>query len=341
MDVHRKYLREDRDMNKRTRVMVMAVLIVLVAWTAHAGKEVAFDETFDVESGWKLEVEVDDMDVEVKPGGANEARVVVTLTGDVEKARERFEESRFEVERDGETLVVETQRRRRWSWSWSWSSSSRTRIHVSVMVPEKFDVYAHTSDGDVVVTGVEGEVEVKTSDGEVELGDLKGPSIYAKSSDGDITADELNGKDINLRTSDGDISAERIESDRVSLHTSDGNVRVEKIEAESISARTSDGDLELSVTGKELKARSSDGDIEVTIEGNMALDLSTSDGDITIRAPSGLGADLDLKGEYVKLGGKVTIEGDVSKRRITGILGDGGPKVRARTSDGKVSLRFY
>ena len=83
------------------------------------------------------------------------------------------------------------------------------------------------------------------------------------------------------------------------------------------------------------------GDIDVKVEGQTALDLSTSDGDIIIRVPSGFGAEVDLKGEYVRLGGKVTLEGEVGKRYVSGTLGDGGPRVRARTSDGSVSLRFY
>ena len=70
------------------------------------------------------------------------------------------------------------------------------------------------------------------------------------------------------------------------------------------------------------------------------MDLTTSDGDIIIHAPSDLAADLDLRGEDVRLGGKVTLEGDISDERVRGKIGNGGKKVRARTSDGRVSLKF-
>lgn len=326
-------------MNKRTRVIVLAALVVLVAVGANAGKEVAYDETFAVEPGGKLDLEVDDMDVEIAPGTSNEAHVIVTLSGDLDDARERFEDSHFTAKVRGNTLVIETDRPRH-GWSWSWSSS-RVDIHVAVTVPKKFDVRAQSSDGDLTANGIEGEIDLKTSDGDVELDGLKGAVTYVKTSDGDITARELDVEDIDLRTSDGDIKAVSIKSQVVSFSTSDGNVDADELEAESISARTSDGDLDLNVSGRELKARTSDGDIDVRVADKMALDLTASDGDITIRAPSGYGADVDLKGEYVSLGGKVTIEGEVTKRRVSGILGDGGPKVRARTSDGSVSFRFY
>jgi DUF4097 and DUF4098 domain-containing protein YvlB len=314
-------------------------MIVLAAWVANAGTEVAFDETFDVGSGGSLDLKVGDMDVEIETGSSKETRVVVTLSGNLDKARDRFEDIEFQARVKGNTVIVETRERR--GWSWGWSSSSRVGMLVTVTVPEKFDVYAQTSDGDVEAGGIKGEIDLKTSDGDVTLRDAGGPSVYIKTSDGDVVVRALEGDDIDLRTSDGDIKAVELKGEQVSMATSDGNVDADGVKATSITARTSDGDVLLVVSGSELSARSSDGDIDVKFEGKMALDLSTSDGDIVIRAPNGVGANVDLKGEYVKLGGKVTLEGEVGKRRVSGILGDGGPKMRARTSDGSVSLRFY
>ena len=141
-------------------------------------------------------------------------------------------------------------------------------------------------------------------------------------------------------TSDGDLTADLLQGGSVELKTSDGDIDAEKIEAEMIKARSSDGDVNLTVSGSELVARTSDGDLTVVISGQIALDLSTGDGDVTVRAPKGFGAVLDLKGEKVKLGGKVALDGEVSSRRVSGTLGDGGPTVRVRTGDGSIVLRF-
>lgn len=326
-------------MNNRTRVIVVVALIVLASASAYAGdKEVAFDQTFDVKSGAALKLEVSDMDVEVKPGNSSEARVVVTLSGNLGKARERFEKSEFDARVEGSNLVVETQERH--SWSFWGSSGYSVGIHVSVTLPEKFDVSVKTDDGDVVAGGFKGDIDLRTSDGDVDLGDLEGPSIYVKTSDGDVTAGELLGGDVEIKTSDGDLRAELIRGENVTMSTSDGNVVAEQIDAKSISIRSSDGDLRIGASGGDLRAKTSDGDVEVRVDGKVAIDLSTSDGDIVIRAPSDIAADLDLKGEYVKLGGKIALEGEVSKQRISGKLGGGGPLLRARTSDGTIALRF-
>jgi len=322
-------------------LVALAVIAAMGGLDGNAdAKEAVFDQTFAVASGGKLKASVGDMDVLLRSGNSNEAHVEVTLSGDIDKMRERYEKMNFEAELDGNTLVISTHEKRSW-WGGSWSGG-RGSILVTVTLPDKFDVYAQTSDGDITAGGIEGTIELKTSDGDVEVDALAGDSVYLKTSDGDINVAEIKSKEINLRTSDGDVRAEYLKGEDVTLATSDGNVEAGKIDATSISARSSDGDLELNLVGEagDLEARTSDGDIDVSIDGKFSLNLSTSDGDIVIRAPKDFGAMVDLKGERVKLGGKIALEGEVTERRISGKLGDGGPNIRARTSDGTVALRF-
>jgi len=328
-------------MNKRTRIAVVAAILALLLGV-HAGgagaEEVVFDESFSVKPGGKLKAAVGDMDILLKVGKSDQVRVEVVLTGNIDKMRERFERMNFTAELQGNTLVLDTDDHR--SWSFSWWGSTRGNILLTVTIPKQFDVYAQTSDGDISAGGQEGEIDLRSSDGDISVDRLTGPMVHLTTSDGDIDVDNIDADDVSLRTSDGDLKAELIKGKSVRLKTSDGDIDAEKIEGETIAVRSSDGDLNLIVAGGELEARTSDGDIIVTVNGKMALDLSTSDGDITIQVPRDFGAELELKGESVKLGGKVALDGEVSKRRIIGTLGDGGPKVIARTSDGSIALRF-
>lgn len=328
-------------MNRPIPVTVLAVAIIVLAagFGAAGDKEVVFDESFAVKAGGELTVTVGDMNVLLKTGKSDEAHVEVTVTGNLDKMRERFEKMNFTAKIENGALVLDTDDHRSWSTNW-WGSTGSGGIHLTVTLPEKFDLHVETSDGDISAAGFEGDIDLKTSDGDVNAGRLEGPEIYIRTSDGDIEAGELTGGDVSLRSSDGDVVADRVEAEYVSLATSDGSVRATAVKADKITAKSSDGDLDLEISGGELQARTSDGDIDVTLSGSMAVDLSTSDGDITIRAPKNISAKIDLKGEHVKLGGKVAIEGEVSDRRISGILGDGGPTVRARTSDGSIALRF-
>jgi hypothetical protein len=329
-------------MKRRARITVWAALLALLVVAVHSGqagaKEVVFDESFSVTSGGKLKVTVGDMNVVLKVGKSDQAHVEVVVTGDIDDMRERFEDMNFTAELEGNTLVIDADQRG--SRTIMWWGNTRGSIHMTVTIPQQFDVFAETSDGDITAGGQEGEIELKTSDGDITVDRLTGPMVHLSTSDGDIDVDDISGDDIALRSSDGDITADLLKGKSVTLKTSDGDVDADKIEGESISVRSSDGDLDLTVSGGALEARTSDGDISVTVAGKMALDLSTGDGDITIQVPRDFGAELELKGESVKLGGKIALEGEVSKRRISGTLGDGGPKVIARTSDGSVSLRF-
>ena len=326
-------------MNGWRTILGVALLVVSIALPAQAAsKEVIFNETFDVKKGWDLELKVSDLDVSIVPGKSDEALVTVTLVGNVDKARKRFEKMNFDARLKNRTLIVET--RDHSNWSVGWWGSGNGGIHVTVTIPDEFNMTIQTSDGDIEADGIKGDISLRTSDGDIIVGELEGPSIFIKSSDGDLTADGLNAKEIELRTSDGDVRIELIRGGDVTLSTSDGDVTARRIEAELISVRSSDGDLSIKVAGGDLRGRTSDGNIDVWIDGDTAVDLSTSDGDIVIHAPSDLGADLDLKGEDVRLGGKILLEGDISERRVRGKIGDGGKKVRARTSDGSVFLKF-
>jgi DUF4097 and DUF4098 domain-containing protein YvlB len=326
-------------MNRWRIILGVALLAAAFALPALAGsKEVIFDETFDVKKGWDLELAVSDMDVTIVPGKSDEARVQVTLSGNTDKARERFEKMNFDARLKGQTLEVETRDDR--SWSSGWWGSGNWGIHITVTIPDEFNMTIQTSDGDIEADGIKGDISIRTSDGDILLGTLEGPSIFIKSSDGNLTADGLIAKEVELRTSDGDVRAELIKGGDVTLSSSDGDVTADRIEAELVTVRSSDGDLRIKMAGGDLRGRTSDGNIDVWIENNTSVDLSTSDGDIVIHAPSDLAADLDFKGEDVRLGGKILLEGDISEHRVRGKIGNGGKKVRARTSDGSVSLRF-
>jgi DUF4097 and DUF4098 domain-containing protein YvlB len=329
-------------MNTRMPAIALAALLMLSTAGLEAGhaagKEVVFDESYSMKPGGKLEATVGDMDILLKVGKSNEALVEVTVTGDVDRMRERFEKMKFTAELDDNTLVIDTAEHR--SWSVGWWGSGRGGIHLTVTLPKSFDIYAQTSDGDISAGGFDGEIELKSSDGDILIDRLTGTRVHLTTSDGDISVDDVTADDILMHTSDGDLSAQRLQGESIKMKTSDGDVDAAKIDGRSISIRSSDGDVDVNVSGGELEARTSDGDISVTVDGKIALDLSTSDGDIVIQVPKDFGAEIELKGERVKLGGKIALEGEVSKRHISGKLGEGGPTVRARTGDGSVSLRF-
>ncbi len=90
------------------------------------------------------------------------------------------------------------------------------------------DVYALTSDGDIEIDDLKGNLEARTSDGDIEISHLSG-SIQAQTSDGSIhiKMDQDPTGDCSLKTSDGDIdiSIGQASSLLITARVSDGSIR--------------------------------------------------------------------------------------------------------------------
>jgi len=354
-------------MRKHSIILYVVLITAVLVTAATAGKsrndkypaEVVFDEEYSVKKGGFLEVSVGDMDLEIKPGSENQATVKVTVSGpDMEKAIEYYEKMRFDVEISNNHLVVTTEPRRSWGM-FDWNKYRRVGVLVEITIPSRFDVDAKTSDGDLTAEGLEGEIKLKSSDGDVDVSDMRGPlvsmrtsdgdvrathvkadEIVMKSSDGDVDVKDFEGKDVTMTTSDGDISVREMDATEVTMGSSDGDIVVKSLKARSAQIRTSDGDVNAEISGEELRIKTSDGDINLEIDGTMAVNLSTSDGNVVLSAPADIKADISLRGSRVKLLGVegFAIDGDVSSHHIAGKLNKGGPKVTVRASDGTVAL---
>lgn len=112
-----------------------------------------------------------------------------------------------------------------------------------------------------------------------------------------------------------------------------------------IDLRTTNGGLSLRDVGGDVRGRSTNGGIEAVLSGNRwtggGLDLETTNGGIQLAVPDGYSARLETgatNGGYT-IDFPVTVEGRVDPRRISVDLGDGGPTIRAFTTNGGVRIR--
>ena len=339
-------------------------------------RETMIDERFSVDEGGTLQIDVGDADVTVEPGSSDAVHVEVILEArDMERGREYFDKQNFDVDQRGNTVRVETDRKQRIDWGWrNWRD--RPHIYVRVSVPENFNADLHTSDGDIAVDRLQGDVRMKTSDGDVTAGDLSGDELILTTSDGTITVDDLKGKLVEINTSDGDLDLGAITAERIFARTSDGDIRTGSLNGE-VEIRTSDGDIDVaSFNGSSFFARTSDGTIAVSeliaetstvrsssgeitlrrVEGDLEVSGSdtdirielrkpgqvsatTSDGDITITLPEDHRADVRLRGDDVRIASSLDFDGRIQEERAEGTINGGGPLLEARTSDGDVTLR--
>lgn len=299
-------------------------------------RDFSFQENYDMQNEAILKVKINDGFIDVYPSNSN----TIQLNYIVKKRGHLVSMNRKELERhvdinlihtDGR-LEIEIRRNKNGYWK-NW----KERYHVSfeIMVPKSTSCDLKSSDGNIYLKGLEANQICKTSDGNIDFSFIKG-NIKGTTSDGDIKAVDIIGY-ADLKTSDGDVKTKNIIGE-CSFVTSDGNVNIYNVKGE-IYAHTSDGNISFEDIKGSLKAETSDGHIRGSIlELYEELDLSTSDGDIDVYIPEGLGLDLELRGE------RITVDLDdyrrtTNKKRFYGTVNDGGVLVSLSSHDGKISLK--
>ncbi|MBI3679743.1 MAG: DUF4097 family beta strand repeat protein [Acidobacteria bacterium] len=181
-----------------------------------------------------------------------------------------------------------------------------------------------SSNGSVRVQQVEGNARLKTSNGSVRAGQLKG--------------------DIDVTTSNGAVELNEFTGAAV-LHTSNGSIRADGVRGH-FEATTSNGGIDARVIestgGRPIKAESSNGKINLTIESFKSSDVyaSTSNSSITVKLPAGANARVkaSTSNSSITSDFDLSVRGTISKTRLEGTIGAGGPMLDLSTSNGSIHI---
>lgn len=271
--------------------------------------ELLKEKSFKVTPGQFLNVKTDVGDVIVKSWDRDEVLVKIYGDGDAER---RMEFS-FNQDENGVFIIGEKEGGRLFSWF------SNIDLKYDIVVPMKFDLSIKTSGGDLVAKNIEGKSSLRTSGGD----------IYTKNFAGDIEA----------ATSGGDISLFGLIGNAV-VSTSGGDIEADA-ENGKINAKTSGGDIKLKSSDGEVYAKTSGGDIFLNYSGiNFGINLYTSGGDIDVKLPSVIDADVDIKtsgGDLVSNFSQNRMT-KITKSQLIGKFNKGGQKIICKTSGGDITL---
>lgn len=107
---------------------------------------------------------------------------------------------------------------------------------------------------------------------------------------------------------------------------------------------TKNGPLSLARAGGSVHGRTANGPLTVELTGTAwageGLDMATVNGPVVLTVPDGYNAQLETgtANGPVNLGFPLLVQGNL-KRNITATLGDGGPSVRVKTTNGPLNVR--
>jgi DUF4097 and DUF4098 domain-containing protein YvlB len=181
---------------------------------------------------------------------------------------------------------------------------------------------------------------ITTSNGAIRALDGSGPARL-RTSNGLVRVQGLRGS-LDAQTSNGAVELLDIDGD-ARAHTSNGHVHTEGLRG-SLEAITSNGgiDARLARADRSVHLESSNGHVELTLPANSTSDVraSTSNSGITLHLPYQVNARLSARTSNGSVSSdfELRMQGEFSKNRMEGTIGNGGPLIDLSTSNGSIRL---
>jgi hypothetical protein len=286
---------------KTKYAVVLAGLVMLSSLAALAqDSDHLWSKTYPVTGKPTLNFETSDAGIAFRPcGDCRAIRISVELEG------RKLSDFRLEEGQSGDQVHFLLKELPHLGGHIGWH---REQTRVTVETPAQLTLQAKTSDGNVNVSGLQGDLSLTTGDGNVDLDHVSG-NLRIRSGDGRVTVSDASGS--------------------IDAHTSDGNLTVDGL-FNALALHTSDGKLELSLReGTKLAGASS---------------IQSSDGSVTLRVPASFAADLDVHTSdgHVDCALPLAMDHYQSGRgdgnKLRGKLNGGGAPLTISTSDGNVRI---
>jgi len=232
----------------------------------------------------------------------------------------------------------------------SWGRHDRVRIRgrgggleawadLIVEVPSGRDLGVYLATGEVDARGVEGDLLIDTGSGEVTAVDIAGDldvdtgsgsvrvrgvagNLLVDTGSGRVEVSEVRGSEIEVDTGSGRVEGMELSADIVIIDTGSGSIDVQRVTSREVLLDTGSGSI----------------DVELTTDVDR-LDADTGSGSITVRAPAGLGATVDIEtgSGGIDLDFPVEVR-TVRRDRIRGTIGDGRGEISIDTGSGSIRL---
>jgi DUF4097 and DUF4098 domain-containing protein YvlB len=213
------------------------------------------------------------------------------------------------------------------------------RADLVVAVPKGADVAVYLAVGSVTVSNVDGELRVDSHSAPVTASGTRGKLLVDVGA-GDVRIAQAQGE-VNVDTGSGAVDVTGFHGSSLSIDTGSGEVTGSDFESDELSVDTGSGEVRISgVTAPRVSLQTGSGGITADLRRDVAsLSVETGSGDIAIRAPATLGAEVEIE----------TSSGDIetdfpllvtrqSRDHMVGTIGDGKGTIAIETGSGGIKL---
>jgi hypothetical protein len=272
-----------------------------------------FHYSYDVKPGVRIDAQSFNGDIEISGWDQEKVDVEGTKYGSTEELRDAV---RIDISPSPDSITMRAER----PSELSGSMGARFVIHAP---KSAIAGRITTSNAAIRLSDVTGDGHLRTSNGAIRVQNFQG-GVEAQTSNGPIEVSGVRGDAI-LRSSNGRITGEKVEGD-VEARTSNSRVymQLDHAPAAPIKLETSNGSVELNMQERpkaDVRATTNNSGITVRLPSDTSSRISaiTSNGSIT--------SDFD-----------VTAHGELSKNRLEGAIGNGGPAITLTTSNGPIRI---
>lgn len=208
-------------------------------------------------------------------------------------------------------------------------------IDYDLTVPAQTRLTSQTGSGDQVIKGLQLPLNAKTGSGNVTIDDL-GADAHVASGSGDLKIGSVKGT-LNATAGSGNIHAEGVAGE-ITANTGSGDVEMRQVAAGNVKVGTGSGNIKLHGIKGGLRAQAGSGDIQADGEPTSDWQLGAGSGNITLKVPSQVSFNIDARTSSgtLKVTRPVTVQGTMSRNRIQGKVGNGGPLLDLHTGSGNI-----
>jgi hypothetical protein len=210
---------------------------------------------------------------------------------------------------------------------------------VRVMVPPGKRVAIYLAVGKVAVTNVEGELTIDAASAPVTSSNTRG-DLSIDVGSGEVQVTDSRGE-LTIDTGSGAVAASDVRGESISIDTGSGDVTVNDIRSSDLSIETGSGDIRVTnLIAPKVALQTGSGAVTADVGGEVwNVDVQTGSGDITLKLPPNLGAEVDIETSS----GDIETDYAVSVTRhardhLTGRIGDGRGKIAIETGSGGIKL---
>ena len=247
-------------------------------------------QTFKVGAEGALDLTGISGDVRVTGGPGNEIRVEATKRvrhRSPEQAKQLLTDLRVEMANINGRVEVRTVYPRRGTYG---ERGISARVDYTIAVPVGVSVSVKSISGNVIVSGVRGEVRAETVSGDVDVNNLANVAL-AKTISGDVMARDIGGATtLVLSTISGTVIASGLKVRALEAGSVSGDVKLSGMQVERVEAKSVSGSIEfdapLAKAGR-YEFTSHSGNVRVVISGSTGfeLDADTYSGSVRSDVP--------------------------------------------------------